>query len=381
MTPWAGPLYDAVAAGMWLYSRAAFRVTVVGAAQPDLGPGTLLVSTHRRETDVPVLCPSLYGRGRLWRRRGALERVSFAARDDMFLRGFFAGFPPALPVRARRVLFPVGVGPVLAHMPVYPVRSASVARLSEAVRERPETPLAELVRGEVAESFRARAAALALPRPALAGDVLRGEYADLLWRPVSPGDVAGLEGFWSRRAAQAAADFRALVELVRAGGTLLVFPEGRPSPDGEIGPIQRGLAALVRRAEPRAVQPLALAYDPLTGGRTRAFISFGEPVPSPSGDVDAAVLALLRRTTPLTCGQLVAGHLASGDGARTPVRELEGALADAAEGARSQGRNVEPDLLCPERRRRRLAEALAAAPTRAAALSYLAREYRSTSGV
>ena len=53
---------------------------------------------------------------------------------------------------------------------------------------------------------------------------------------------------------------------MRDGNVLIVFPEGRPSPDGEIGPIKPGIGALVRRGKPRAVRPLALAYDPLVRG-------------------------------------------------------------------------------------------------------------------
>ena len=372
-------LYDAVAAGMWLYAHAAFRVTTVGPERLDLRPGTLIVSTHRRETDVPVVAPPIYFRAGVWRRRRELERLSFAARNDMFLRGFFAGFPPSLPPRARRLLYPIGVGRMLPLVHVHPLRSASVARLGEALREREEASLDELLPGDLSAASRSRAAACGRPRPVAARDVLRGEYADLLWRAVSRGDLPAscLDGFWSRRTAQAAADFRALVELVRAGGILVVFPEGRPSQDGEIGPVQRGLASLVRRARPSSLQPVAPAYDPLTRGRTRAVVSLGQPLVPPATDVERAVLALLRRTTPLTCGQVVAHHVAHGPGDAGSPALLAGALADAVETAHAEGRNVEPDLLDRERRDRRLAEALAAIPSRREAVPYLAREYES----
>ena len=278
-----GAAYDAIAAGMWLYSHAAFRVTTFGGTRLELAPGTLLLATHRRETDVPVLSPPLYRRAGVWRRRGRLERVSFAARPDLLLPGFLAGFPPSLPPLARRLLYPIDAGGILARNHVYALRSATRARLGEILRERADAPLENLLPPELVQQFRARAAACRLGPPTSARDVLRGEYADFLWLLVSPADLgeAGGDAFWGRRAAAAASDFRALVELLRAGGILLVFPEGRPSPDGEIGPLQRGLAALVRRARPAALRPIALAYDPLTRGRTRVFVAIGEAVDPP----------------------------------------------------------------------------------------------------
>jgi hypothetical protein len=367
-------LYDAVAHGMWAYSHSAFRVAELGPGRFPLEPGTLVVVTHRRETDVPVIAPFLYfGSGGT---RSRPNRLHFAARDDMFLPGFFAGFPPELPLRARRLLYPVSVARGLGRVNVFPIRSASVARLGEVLAARPEVVLAELLPAETATAFSGRAADLGLPAPVRAGDVLRGGYADLLWQAVETGELGdGLEDFWSARAARAAADFRTLVELVRARRILIVFPEGRPSPDGEIGPIRPGVGALVRRGRPPAIRPLALAYDPLGSGRTRVHVALGEPIEPPAEDVEETLLDLLRVTMPLTCGQVVAAALERG--AEADPAALLRELADAVEAARDEGRPVERDLATPEGRGRRLAEALAASPSHAAELPFVAREYAS----
>jgi hypothetical protein len=367
-------LYDAVAHGMWAYSKAAFRVETLGPERFRLEPGTLIVVTHRRESDVPLICPPLYFRAAL--RRNVGDRMHFSARDDMFLRGFFAGFPPDLPRWARRILYPLGVARWLLGVQVHPIRSASVARLGEVLRTRPEAPLGELVPAETVEAFRARAAAVRRPEPVKAGDALRGDFADLLWRPVSPGDGVrdGLESFWSGRAARAAGEFRALVELLRSRGTLIVFPEGRPSPDGMIGPIRPGIGALLRRGRPERIQPMALAYDPLVRGRTRVFITLPEPVPPPASEVDRALLTLMRRAMPLTAGQFAAHRLS--EGAEADPAALDWELAAAVECAQGANRPVEPSLLAESTRRRRLAEALAVAPAKPEAIRFLAREFR-----
>jgi hypothetical protein len=371
-------LYDAVARGMWAYSRAAFRFGILGRRHFRLEPGTLVVSTHRRESDVPLLCPPLYFGADLRRNPG--DRMSFAARDDMFLPGFFAGFPEGLSGWARKALYPLSVARWLGAVKVYPIRSAHVARLGEALRARPGVPLDDLLPAALAEELRARAAREGLAPPHAAGDVLRGEYADLLWRAVVPGDFGdGLSDFWARRAAEATRDFRTLVELLRADGTLVVFPEGRPSPDGEIGPIRPGIGALLRRGRPKQIRPLTLAYDPLVRGRTRVWVTIADPQPPPDGDVEAALLADMRRFTPLTAGQYAAHRLL--EGADADPAALERGLAEAVEAAQAEGRPVEGDLLSSEGRRRRLAEALAVAPRKPDALAYLAREYASARDV
>jgi 1-acyl-sn-glycerol-3-phosphate acyltransferase len=367
-------LYDAVAYGMWAYSNAAFRVEILGRQRLELAPGTVILVTHRRETDVPVICPPLYRQGGM--RRDVL-RMSFAARDDMFLPGFFAGFPPDLSPRARRLLYRIGVSRWLPVVKVYPIRSANIARLGEVLRARPDAALEELVPAGTASAFRARATEAGLGRPVRAAEVLRGEYADLLWRGVSPGDgvLDGLAEFWSARATQAARDFRTLVEILRRPGTLVVFPEGRPSPDGEIGPLRPGIGALLRRGRPVSIQPLALAYDPLVRGRTRVFVALPKQVPPPEGGDEAALFALMRRSMPLTCGQFVAHRLAKG--AEADPGALARELGEAVEAARTEARQVEPELLSPAGRRRRLAEALSVAPRKPRELPFLALEYES----
>jgi hypothetical protein len=366
-------LYDAVGHGMWAYSNAAFRVHVYDRERFDPAPGTLVAVTHRRETDVPVICPPMYSAMGGW--RNPTHRMHFAARDDMFLPGFFAGFPPDLPLRARRLLYRMGVARWLPVVNVFPIRSATVARTSELLAASPRRPLDEVLAKEAVVAFRERALAAGLPTPVRGEDVLRGHYADLLWQPTSPDDMPGLDEFWSGRAAQAAREFRTLVEIVRGGNVLIVFPEGRPSPDGEIGPIRPGIGALVRRGEPTAVRPLALAYDPLVHGRTRVHLVLGPPAQLGGKDVEDQLLALLRATMPLTCGQFVAARLQAG--ADADPTALERDLADAVAVAREAGRRVEPDLLTAGGRSRRLTEALAVAPRKARELPILAREHAS----
>lgn len=210
LEPWE-LLYDAVAGGMWLYSHAAFRVETLGELRPE--PGTLLVSTHRAESDVPVLCPSVYSRCRFLFDRHA-ARLSFAARDDMFDRGFFAGFPDGLPPQMRRALYPLRAGPYLRRVRVHPVPYPGVAwvRVGWAFERLPAgTELDEAVRG------RSRNASAGVPRRRGAPHPARSARRSTASTPISSGRTARATSSPHPRTTSSGASVRATVRR-RCGG-------------------------------------------------------------------------------------------------------------------------------------------------------------------
>lgn len=353
-------LWHAAGLGLTAYGRTAFALESLGADVVRFVPGTLFVGTHRAETDVPVLVASVYVLSGSW--RDGAQRLHFAARDDLFDPGFFAGFPPALPRAARRALYGVGVGRFLPMARIHPLGSASTMTLAHALRlVPPGTALEALVAPPLAGELARRAAAAGLPLPRTAGEALRGELADVLWQAVTRAEVPAPEP-WAARTAEARRHLERLVEVIRERLPLMLFPEGRPSPDGSVGPVLRGIGLLVRRGRPERIRPVGIAYDPLVGGRTRAFVSFLDPLPAPDGpDVEGRVLAALRLAMPLTAGSFAAHELAAAAraGREPAVDELAAGVAAAVEAARAEGRNVERALAGP-RRRERLHETLAA---------------------
>lgn len=332
------PLWHAVGAGTQPYARLAFRIETHGADGFRFERGLLIVVTHRAETDAPILIAELYRSARVW--TDPSQRLHFAARDDLFERGFFAGFPGGLPRPARRLLFPLSVGRFLPMTRVHPIGSAKKMKLAQALsRVDPRTPLPELV-----------AARFGSAAPRTAGEALRGEFAALLWRDVDPESFPVPEA-WSRRAAEARAQVETLLELMQEGEPLLLFPEGRPSPDGALGPIQRGLGLLVRRGRPERLSPWAIGYDPLVRGRTRAVVSVRPLVAPDARHVEEQVLGELRRAMPVTCGSVVAHALRAGE---DPAAALDAAVGEAG----LTDRTVEQALRTPAGRARRLAECL-----------------------
>jgi 1-acyl-sn-glycerol-3-phosphate acyltransferase len=212
--------------------------------------------------------------------------------------------------------------------------------------------------------------------------VLTGAYADLLWVDLVRGelDAPGLAPIWDRRLGEAAADVGGLVRHVRGGGALILFPHGEISADGAVGEVDPRVGRLLHVARPAAVQPLAVAYDPLVRGPARAVVGVGMPIEPPARrGGERRVVEALRKTMPLTCGQLLAHELAArgGEGRRG---DLAAALERALERARYEGRPIDPLLETAGRRRRRLDRALRLARRRGSdqALARASRSYAST---
>lgn len=354
-------LYPVVATGMWVYANLAFDVSVVGPRGRHPEPGTLYIAPHRAETDVPIVCGSFYISSRSWSR--TWPHLHFAARDDLFEPGFFAGFIRSISPRTRRRLHGLSIESYLPCVQVRPIRSATSMRLMQAVAAVPGgLSLAEAL-PEFADSLAERARILELPPPTTIADIRRGEFADLLWVTVDS-DRLSAEAFadaWRRRAAEATTDLRSLIDLIRAGEPLLLFPEGRPSQDGAVGPIQRGLGVLTRRGKPDRIRAFTIAYDTLSEGRTAVCVSAPSPVGPLGKDAEAELDRYLARTFPATVSQFVARALvheaAEGRDTMSPSELAERVRCGAAE-ACAAGRPLDRALVAESRRVRRLDEAL-----------------------
>ncbi|MDQ6811380.1 MAG: 1-acyl-sn-glycerol-3-phosphate acyltransferase [Actinomycetota bacterium] len=342
-----------VALGMTAYVRAGFALRTFGAEHLRSDRGTIVAASHRTDYDVPVLSAALAWR---WARAVAQGRPwpTFVARDDLFLRGFLAGWQPGVPIGVRRALFKVRISRPLERLQCVPVREPGRMRLVELLLSDPARDLEGWLPIELERALLKRARGLGRPQPRTGGDVIDAAYADVLWEPVDRDQTHDADAAWRAHLDRALADFRRIVEIVRRGDYLVIFPEGDTSPDGQIGPIRPGLGSLVRRGGARLIQPVSIAYDPLTAGRTRAYVAVGRalevtsPTSAPRNGAERkrAVTRALREGTPLTPGQLAADALQRGLTTTALLAEAEDYLTHA----RASGRPVEPGL---ERRGRR----------------------------
>jgi 1-acyl-sn-glycerol-3-phosphate acyltransferase len=329
------------------YIRLRLRPRVFGLERLRIEPGTIVAPNHRSDNDVPVLVAALYPR---WARAVArgLPWPTFATDDHALQRGFLAGYPEHIPVWLRQLLWPINVGPVLERsLQCVAVREPTRMRLAEVLRADPRMALDGQLPTELRAALARRAAERRRPPPEQAGDVLGGEYADLLWTPIERDDVACHGEVWRDHLRAAVRDFGRLVQALKSGGLVVIYPEGELSPDGRIGPLKPGLASLARRGKARWVQPVATCYDPLAGGRPRVYLSVAPPIVPEAGRLLRDVSRALRRATPLTTGQIVAWHV--GHGATSPA-ELDAVASDWIERSRADGRPIEPALEGRDRR-------------------------------
>jgi len=258
---------------------ALYRKEEILPADYRLDPGTLVVSNHQRDSDVPVLTTVLC------RRRGfhiGFPLPFYATREDIFRRGFLrdllgeAGWPRPLPELLGRV-------PLLW--------------LFRIVRARPMRRVREFTFGEALAALVAAGSGDAAPAAVLRESTLRRLEATLGRVPRTVRDTArarlgrmrveewGLRRLRLEALHRLAADFRAIVsahlddfaELLDAGRVVYLAPEGTISETGRMRRIRRGPWALLERArETPPVRPLSLSYDPLGPGRLRVVVKVGE---------------------------------------------------------------------------------------------------------
>jgi 1-acyl-sn-glycerol-3-phosphate acyltransferase len=336
-----------VAAGMTAYVRLRLRPRVFGLERLSTEPGTILTPNHRSDNDVPVLAAAMYPR---WAQAAACGGPwpTFATDEDLFQRGFLAGYPEGIPLWLRRLLWPINVGGVLERkLQCVPVREPTRMMLAELLRGDPRMALDGQVPPELRAALARRAAERGLPPPGHAADVLRGTYADLLWTPVDRDQMARHGEVWRGHLRAAVHDFGRLVQTLQSGGLVVIYPEGELSPDGRIGPMKPGLASLARKGRGRWVQPVATCYDPLAGRRPRVYVAVAPAIVPEPGGLLRDVARVLRRATPLTAGQIVAWQL--GRGGASPA-ELDAVASDWIERAHADERPIEPLLEGPERR-------------------------------
>ena len=346
---------------MWAYSYAAFRVTTLSAGRFAPEPGTLAVATHS-EMDVPPRPAALLRDGRPAQPHGPppLRRPRRHVPAGILRRLLASTSPRALAGSS----IPSGSSAPARQRLSDPQRERGAPR--RGLRRRPDDPLDELVPEETAvDVFRARAGfcrrgrrrrvpvtLCTAPTPTSSG------------RPSRPGGRTGdLDDFWSCRAARAAGDFRHLVGLLRDGGCSWSSPAwaGRRRTASSARP-GRGSGRLSGAGVPR---PCVRSPSPTThscaGGR--ASISPSEsPLPRRQATwrgrdprtpqaLDAADHRPVRRLAARGGRRGRSDRARARPGGRGRARPGRGAASRA--GPRT-----------PEGRRRRLAEALAAAPRR-----------------
>lgn len=243
-----------------------------------LHPGTLVISNHQRDADVPILTTALCQRIGLDIQH---PLPFYASREDIFRRGFLTDllshwpwpFPQLLGMVPLRWLFNI-------------LRAEPMRRVREFTFE--ET-LRSLINAGLQDEYLET-----ILRPSTM-ERLQAEYQTL---PDRLKDLDGLKlqylrhGFWGLRRIQRHAITHLRPEFERTideqlstfakrldeGRCVYFAPEGTISVTGYFGRVRHGLHDILERVNvPPLVLPVALSYDALAPGRLRVVVNIGKP--------------------------------------------------------------------------------------------------------
>lgn len=270
---------DAHPVGTWLlqmgfdlWISAFYRRTLVLPDDFHIAPGTLIASNHQRDVDGPMLATILVHRRGL---RFHHPLPFFATREDLFRPGILARLTVHWPRPLSALLGRVSLGWFFPLGHAEPMRRAREYTLGEALHALVDAGLGA---ADCATVINARG------RREL--DVHHAALVDCLAHAVP----ARLERWWGLRrltpvgrqavATQfrltVAAQLAQFAQRLDRGRCVYFAPEGTISMDGHFGRIRAGFFRLARAAAvPPWVQPMAMAYDALAGGRTRVVAFIG----------------------------------------------------------------------------------------------------------
>ncbi|MGH8281063.1 MAG: hypothetical protein ACRESA_09675 [Gammaproteobacteria bacterium] len=254
-----------------------------------LPPGTVVISNHQRDADAPIVGTGLCQRRGL---RFTWPLTHFAAREDLFRRGFLSEYVAGWPLPQLLGRVPLRwLFEILRTEPIRRVREFSAAETLEAAVAAGlggNDPAAILnARGQ--RDFCGRGGALPARLSALRPPTRRA-----LW------GLRRLRGAARQKLAPAfrdtiAAQLQGFAALLDAGQSLYFSPEGVISADGRFGRVRAGLRLLCGlTAVPPRLLPVALSYDGVGPGRLRVVMRVGELQDAPDTTDNAAFSTAVR---------------------------------------------------------------------------------------
>ena len=324
--------------------RALYRVERI--LQPGCRPGTLVVSNHQRESDVPIVCAVLC------RRRGLriLDPLPFfAMREDLLHRDALFNLLSKWPRPLARALGKIPLRWLfqgVRTMPMRRLREFTLGDTLEALIEAglgdaaPETVLNARGQREVAERMQSL--------PERVREITRDSLGKT-WRT-----------YWGLRRLRLSAfhriepDFRKTINtqldnfaaLLDSGRSLYMAPEGTISLTGYFGRVRAGPWQVSRRrASPPLVLPVGLSYDALGPGRLRVVVHGGAPLRNPEMEDQCRFAAELREMLLALCvltpSHLLAWYLRHGP-RRFTTTQLATWLERGRDAAHAAGVGLDP---------------------------------------
>lgn len=272
---------DGVALIMQAVSQTIYRVEVRGKENFKRAPSTIIACGHKRDSDIPIIIPRLYLFQKPRSRRKDFRLMYVAARDDVLERGFLMIYFPLLDF-LRPLISRLSISHWFQSLQACPVKLPDEQTvnqlLNETLRLEGNLPAEE----SLDETWRTRLLGEAAKQTGLTikDVILRAPLKDLaqyatprMFREPLATRIR------QRHHATMHAQLRYLIRVLEKGGSLVVLPEGRVTPDGRFCKMRAAVIRLIQqtRVETRLL-PLNLTYDFMDTERANVTMIIGPEV-------------------------------------------------------------------------------------------------------
>lgn len=272
----------------YIGTRALFHIQVQGLHNFSVSPSTIIAISHKRDLDEIIIPSTLHVSKTLFRPR---FRMWFAARDDVFDRGFLSRHFQ-LPRFLARPLSTINLSAVMAAFRAQPIgrltRSQVGNMLRDVYKHQGNVALKDVLKTEWITEF-----ARLLP-PSLNSNLNNTCLKDFLsynYRVVhaQKGDLSMLKSEVLVRTRafllnKIDSQLGRFSNILDKGGILFFTPSNDHSPDGRFAPIRSGLHRLIRMAQTDVrILPVNIGYDFMTTGRMRIHITIGPEITNLKG--------------------------------------------------------------------------------------------------
>ncbi|MDB5081010.1 MAG: hypothetical protein JWP00_2934 [Chloroflexi bacterium] len=299
---------DGVALTMQLTSQMVYRIEVRGIENFSRVPSTIIACGHKRDSDIPIIIPRLYFFQKPQSRRKDLRLLYVAARDDVLERGFLMIYFPLLDF-LRPLISRMSISHWFQSLQACPVKLPDEQTvnqlLNETLRLEGNLPAEE----SLDETWRNRLLGNAAHQPGLTlkDVILRAPLKDLaqyatprMFREPLANRIR------QRHHGTMHAQLRYLIRVLEKGGSLMVLPEGRVTPDGRFCKMRAAVIRLIQqtRVETR-LMPVNLTYDFMDTERANVTLIIGPEVVNLKHHTKSALADIIReKVAGLVCVSL-----------------------------------------------------------------------------
>lgn len=332
--------------GFVLAVRSLYRTEMITEPGCRPTPGALIISNHKRESDVPIVCVALCRRKGL---RFSDPLPFFAMREDLLDRHALTNL---------LVKWPRPIAKMLGLIPLRwlfdGARTIPMRRLREFMFGNAIDALIEGGFGEAApeQLLNARGQREVIARTGALPDHLRDITHDAMgsdWRRcwglrrLRMSALRRIEGEFRSTVNAQLGSFAAVLDL---GHSLYMAPEGAISLDGHFGRVRAGPWQVSRRrTSPPLILPLSVSYDALRPGRMRVVVHGAAPRLAPQLSDQRRFGEILRQTLLELCvvtpSHLLAWWLCNGS-ERFAEADVAQWLERGCDDARGRGIGLDP---------------------------------------